>query len=119
MTSRYNMGCLPRKVQAQTAFFWMYNYWSYDPDGCAVYRHPDDPEKLVRSTAWEAIREGRDDLRYIATAERIIAQAPEEVRLKAAKRFAKAQKSPDQQRVREAAIEIILMQAANIRTHLQ
>ncbi|HUU27116.1 MAG TPA: hypothetical protein VM123_04820 [archaeon] len=108
MTSRYNMGCLPWKHQAQTAFFWMYNYWNYAPDGCAVYRHPDDPEKLVRSTAWEVIREGRDDLRYIATAERIIAQAPEEVQLKAAKRLTKAQKSPDQQRVREAAIEIIL-----------
>ncbi|MBN2290251.1 MAG: hypothetical protein JXQ83_13035 [Candidatus Glassbacteria bacterium] len=74
--ARYDKGCLPWRVGAEGTFFWMYNYWDYDPDGCAVYHHPDDPEKLVRSTVWEAIREGIDDLRYFATAENLAARAP-------------------------------------------
>jgi len=75
-TARYDMGCLPWRVRAQGAFFWMYNYWRFNPDGCAVYRHPDNPGKLVRSTPWEGVREGMDDLRYLATAERLVHYAP-------------------------------------------
>jgi len=73
--SRFKMGVLPWRVEAQSSWFWMYNYWRYDPDGCVVYPHPDDPEKLVQTTYWEGIREGRDDLRYAATAASLIAAA--------------------------------------------
>jgi len=74
-TARYDMGALPWRVEAQGTFFWMYNYWSYDPDGCAVYRDDSDPSRPVRSIAWEGVREAVDDLRYFATAERAIARA--------------------------------------------
>ena len=77
-TTRYDMGCMPWRVHAQGTFFWMYNYWRFNPDGCAVYRHPDNPDELVRSTPWEGVREGMDDLRYIATAERMVQYAPAE-----------------------------------------
>jgi len=78
-TMRYDMGCLPWRAQAEGAFFWMYNYWSYNPDGCAVYRDPSDRNKVIRSTGWEGAREGMDDLRYFATAERMIDRAPVKV----------------------------------------
>ena len=74
--ARYERGFLPWRVGAQGTFFWMYNYWFYNPDGCAVYMHPDDPNKIVRSTIWEGIREGMDDLRYLTTAENLIEKAP-------------------------------------------
>jgi len=40
--------------------FWfrMYNYRGNDPDGCAVYHHPEDPKKLVQTVYQESIREG-------------------------------------------------------------
>ncbi|HUU29159.1 MAG TPA: glycoside hydrolase domain-containing protein [archaeon] len=76
-STRYERGFLPWRVGAQGTFFWMYNYWFYNPDGCVVYRHPDNPNQLVRSTIWEGIREGMDDLRYLATAEMLIGKAPE------------------------------------------
>ncbi|HLA41730.1 MAG TPA: glycoside hydrolase domain-containing protein, partial [Candidatus Glassbacteria bacterium] len=72
---RYLMGLLPWRNRASGSFFWMYNYWYYDPDNCAVYMHPDDPNRIVHSPAWEAMREGHDDLRYLATAEELIAGA--------------------------------------------
>ena len=75
--ARYGKGFLPWRVGAQGTFFWMYNYWFYNPDGCAVYMHPEDPNKIVRSTVWEGIREGMDDLRYLATAEKLLDRAPE------------------------------------------
>ncbi|MBN2289478.1 MAG: hypothetical protein JXQ83_09115, partial [Candidatus Glassbacteria bacterium] len=30
-TTRYDMGCLPWRVRAEGTFFWMYNYWGYNP----------------------------------------------------------------------------------------
>ncbi|HUU29158.1 MAG TPA: glycoside hydrolase domain-containing protein [archaeon] len=131
-TARYDMGCLPWRVKAQGFFLWMYNYWDYDPDGCAVYRHPEDPDKPVRSVSWEALREGMDDLRYFATAERLIERAPEKKKTVFKKRLDQvrdsiepehrrrrpAGKTPGQmslleyynepQRVRNEVIEIIL-----------
>jgi hypothetical protein len=76
--ARFLMGCLPWRARAQAAFFWMYNYWFYSPDGCAVYMAPDDPNRLVRSVEWDCIREGADDLRYVATAEKLVAALPPE-----------------------------------------
>ncbi len=73
--ARWLIGALPWKVGSQGAFFWMYDYWFYDFDGCAVYPHPQDWKRLVSSPQWEAIREGADDLRYFATAEALIARA--------------------------------------------
>ncbi|MFC1614175.1 glycoside hydrolase domain-containing protein [Gemmatimonadota bacterium] len=86
-TMRYDMGCLPWRVQAQGAFFWMYNYWSYNPDGCAVYQHPENSNILVHSTGWEGAREGMDDLRYFATAQRMIDRAPATVQPQARSRL--------------------------------
>ena len=60
----------------------MYNYWGYD-DNCAVYVNPNNPTEPIRSVAWEGIREGQDDLRYVATAEKLISLAPPEARKKA------------------------------------
>jgi hypothetical protein len=74
--ARFRMGCLPWRAGSQGAFFWMYNYWFYSPDGCAVYMDSRDPNRLVRSTQWECIREGIDDLRYFATAESLLVHAP-------------------------------------------
>jgi hypothetical protein len=128
--SRYNMGCLPWSVDAEGVFFWMYNYWFYNPDGCAVYMDPDDPNQLVPSTSWEAVREGMDDLRYFATAETLIENAPADKqsvaresleRLKASldpnygRRFRRrGEREPiaedflEVQRARDTAIEVIL-----------
>lgn len=75
-SSRYDMGCMPWRLDAEGVFFWQYNYWFYSPDYCAVYRHPTNPSKLVSSANWEAIREGTDDLRYFATAEKLLKSAP-------------------------------------------
>jgi hypothetical protein len=75
--ARFEKGFLPWAVEAQGTYFWMYNYWFYNPDGCAVYMHPEEPNKIVRSTTWEGIREGMDDLRYLATAEKLLDRAPE------------------------------------------
>jgi len=97
-TMRYDMGCLPWRVQAQGAFFWMYNYWNYNPKGCAVYAHPDDKTKLVPSTGWEGAREGMDDLRYFATAERMIDRAPVYVQPEARSRLFKIRSSIDPNR---------------------
>ncbi|MBW7996325.1 MAG: hypothetical protein FVQ81_07125 [Candidatus Glassbacteria bacterium] len=72
---RHSMGLQVWSAGAEGGFFWMYNYWYYNPDNCVVYMHPDDPNQLVRSTFWEAIREGRDDLRYAATAELAVENA--------------------------------------------
>ncbi|MFC1537538.1 glycoside hydrolase domain-containing protein [Gemmatimonadota bacterium] len=69
---RFNKGCLPWKVGASGAFTWMYNYFSYDPEGCMVIPHPENPQRYLRSVNWETVREGADDLRYFATAERLI-----------------------------------------------
>ena len=85
--SRYDMGCMPWRVDAQGSFFWMYNYWGYDPDNCAVYPHPVNPCQVVRSAPWEGVREGCDDLRYIATAEWLIARAPDGIKQKARQRL--------------------------------
>ncbi|MBW7995488.1 MAG: hypothetical protein FVQ81_02730 [Candidatus Glassbacteria bacterium] len=85
--SRHDMGFLPWRVRAEGAFFWMYNYWNYDPDNCAVYRDPVNPGLPVRSTPWEAIREGHDDLRYAATAEWLIGRAPTGLKQKAQRRL--------------------------------
>ena len=101
-TSRYDMGVLPWRVGAQGVFFWMYNYYSYDLDNCAVYRHPDDPDKLVRSAPWEGIREGMDDLRYLATAEKFIARSLGEKRRIAQRRLGKLRESIDPRRRRPA-----------------
>lgn len=76
--ARFRMGCMPWRARGQGVFFWMYNYWFYSPDGCAVYQHPDDGRSLVRSVNWESIREGVDDLRYFATAEALISELPPE-----------------------------------------
>ena len=83
-TSRNKMGCLAWRVEAESSWFWMYNYWGYDPDGCAVYPHPDYPTELVSTTYWEGIREGRDDLRFAATARSLIARASAETAASAA-----------------------------------
>jgi len=94
-TARYKMGSWAWRAHADGVFFWMYNYWSYDLDGCAVYPHPDDRSKLVRSTAWESVREGMDDLRYIATAESLIDKAKGEKKRAAAARLKKLRQALD------------------------
>jgi hypothetical protein len=73
----------------------MYNYWFYNPDGCAVFMDPEDPNKLVPSTSWEAVREGMDDLRYFATAENLIKTAPPEKRDAAVEKLEKLKGSLD------------------------
>ncbi len=77
-TSRWDMGFLPWRVGAGGAFFWMYNYWFYSPDYCAVYPLPSDPNRVVSSTGWAGVREGVDDLRYLATLDKAIQSAPPE-----------------------------------------
>jgi len=93
--ARFRMGCMPWRTKAEGAFFWMYNYWYYSPDRCAVYQHPDYPDKLVRSIQWEAVREGMDDLRYFATAEKLIQQAPAGEKEAAQKRLDEVRNSID------------------------
>lgn len=93
--SRYNMGCLPWSVDAEAVFFWMYNYWFYSPDGCAVYMDPDDPNQLIPSTSWEAVREGMDDLRYFATARSLIETSSSEKKTEALERLAELKASLD------------------------
>jgi len=85
--ARYLMGLMPWQNEAQGSFFWMYNYWFYNPDNCAVYQHPENPRKLVQSTWWEAIREGRDDLHYLTTAEKLIDEASGTKKKNAQERF--------------------------------
>ena len=81
--ARFRMGCMPWRVRGSGAFFWMYNYWFYS-DRCAVYQHKDKWEVLVPSVQWECVREGVDDLRYFATAEKMIENLPEGRREQAA-----------------------------------
>jgi len=100
--ARYDKGCLPWRVGAQGTFFWMYNYWNYNPDGCAVYKHPEDPNKLVRSALWEGIREGMDDLRYFATAENLIDKAPEAKKAIARQKLESIRNSIEQRERRRA-----------------
>lgn len=76
VNSRYDMGCMPWRLDADGVFFWQYNYWFYSPDFCAVYRDPVNPARLISSTNWEAIREGTDDLRYFATADKLLGAVP-------------------------------------------
>ena len=76
VNSRYDMGCMPWRLDAEGVFFWQYNYWFYSPDYCAVYRDPTNPSRLVSSTNWEAMREGTDDLRYFATADKLLKAVP-------------------------------------------
>jgi hypothetical protein len=101
-TARHDMGLLAWRVGASGVFFWMYNYWGYDPDNCAVYVNPDNPTEPIRSVAWEGIREGQDDLRYVATAERLIALAPPDVREAAAAKLEAIRLSLDPSRRRRA-----------------
>ncbi|HUW83889.1 MAG TPA: glycoside hydrolase domain-containing protein [Phycisphaerae bacterium] len=101
-TARHDMGLLAWRVGASGVFFWMYNYWGYDPDNCAVYVNADNPTEPVRSVAWEAIREGQDDLRYVATAAKLIALAPPDVREKAAAKLEAIRLSLDPSRRRRA-----------------
>ena len=98
--TRYDMGSLAWRVKAQGAFFWMYNYWSYDPDNCAVYPHPVNPAEVVHSAPWEAVREGMDDLRYLATAQWLIGRAPTGLREKAARRLESLRSTIDPSRRR-------------------
>ena len=87
------MGCLPWSLDADGTFFWMYNYWFYDPDNCVVYRDPVNPARLVSSTRWEAVREASDDLRYFATAEQLIKAAPTDKKEKAMEKLGKLKQS--------------------------
>ena len=91
--TRYEMGCLPWSLDADGTFFWMYNYWFYDPDNCVVYRDPVNPARLVSSTRWEAVREASDDLRYFATAEQLIKAAPTGKKEKAMEKLGKPKQS--------------------------
>ena len=91
--TRYDMGCLPWRLDADGTFFWMYNYWFYNPDGCVVYRDPVNPARLVSSTRWEAVREAGDDLRYFATAEQFIKAAPTGKKEKAMQKLEKLKQS--------------------------
>jgi hypothetical protein len=102
-TSRFDMGCLPWRVNAQGAFFWMYNYWFYDPDNCVVYMDSADPNRLVRSIAWEGIREGMDDLRYFATAEKLAGAAQADRQEAARERLEAIRSSIDPSRRRAVA----------------
>ena len=104
-TARHDMGILAWRTAATGVFFWMYNYWGYNPDGCAVYplvddmselkswRRIRDDQKLVPSIAWEAIREGQDDLDYVETAEKYILASPQDIKLKAARKLEEIRKS--------------------------
>jgi hypothetical protein len=100
-TSRYDMGFLPWRVEAEGSFFWMYNYWNYDIDNCAVYRNPVNPDIPVRSAPWEGVREGRDDLRYVATVEWMIDRAPVDVKKKALRRLEEIRMSVEPGRRRQ------------------
>ena len=104
-TARHDMGILAWRTAAKGVFFWMYNYWGYNPDGCAVYplkddmsqfrswRHIRDDQKFIPSIAWEAIREGQDDLDYVKTAEIYTLAAPQDIKLKAARKLEDIRKS--------------------------
>ena len=106
--ARFSMGCMPWRAHSSGVFFWMYNYWFYAPDDCAVYQHPDDWRRLVRSVQWEAIREGVDDLRYFSTAEELISQLPDKRREEALRRLEEIRSSidPDYQWQPENAAEL-------------
>jgi hypothetical protein len=102
--SRYDMGFLPWRVGASGTFFWMYNYWSYDPDNCAVYPDPVNPGKVIRSAPWEAVREGHDDLRYAATAQWLIGRAPAGIKQKAQRRLEEIRNSIEPNRRKQAPL---------------
>lgn len=66
---------------AEAHYYWHYQAFNRDPfndfdgtarDWCAAYPGPDGP---IPTLDWEAIREGIDDLRYIATLKQLAAQA--------------------------------------------
>jgi len=122
--SRYRMGLMAWRSDAQATWFWMYNYWNYDPDGCAVYPHPDDPERLIRTTYWEGIREGIDDIRYMATARSLIEEAGAEAQWAAEKiDLIRESINPEVMiteeritQIRDELIEIILALRTELRT---
>jgi hypothetical protein len=87
--ARFNKGFLPWKVGAAGVFTWMYNYFDYSLDGCMVMPDPANPEKFLRSVYWEAVREGADDLRYVATAGRLAAASSSSVGRSAANKLAR------------------------------
>jgi hypothetical protein len=100
-TARHDMGLLAWRVGARGVFFWMYNYWGYD-DNCAVYVNASNPSEPIRSVAWEGIREGQDDLRYVATAQKRISLAPPEARKKASAKLEAIRLSLDPSRRQRA-----------------
>ncbi len=66
---------------AEAQYYWHYQAFNRDPfndfdgtarDWCAAYPGPDGP---IPTLDWEAIREGIDDLRYIATLKQLASQA--------------------------------------------
>ena len=67
---------------AEAMYYWHYQYPVGDPfndfdgdsrDWCAVYPGPDGT--LIPTMDWESLREGVDDMRYIATLKKLAARA--------------------------------------------
>ncbi|HUU81660.1 MAG TPA: dockerin type I domain-containing protein, partial [Acidobacteriota bacterium] len=92
--SRNLMGLMAWAAEAEVAWFWAFNWWGLpdqdshimiypypEPDDSLWYvwdgsrRVPLDALEFMSSTPWEAVREGWDDLRYLATAEKVISEA--------------------------------------------
>ena len=78
-TDRMNRGIYAWKTGAKGNYDWVYTWWiepkvppSWHPSFVYVVPAPDGPLPTV---AWEGIREGIDDLRYIYTLDRLIQKA--------------------------------------------
>jgi hypothetical protein len=57
------------------SFFWICEIREYKPDRSVICRQLDNPDELARSACWEAIRKGRDELRYLSTVKNLIEKA--------------------------------------------
>ena len=79
--TRFNAGFLPWKFNAEGTYLWAYKWYCGNPwndldsdasDWELVYPSPEG--KLISTLAWEGVREGIDDRKYIATLEELISK---------------------------------------------
>lgn len=82
--ARFNIGLRLYRYGLKGHWFWCYNFWPGDvwdefddrageADWVAVYPG-DAPGKHTPTLAWEGIREGGDDIRYVATVRQLLAE---------------------------------------------
>jgi hypothetical protein len=79
---RLTWGFISRKIGAKGHFQWVYQWWADDSvaggfPSCIRYTQP-SADGPIPTPAWEAVREGIDDERYMVTLERLIRRAGEQ-----------------------------------------